>query len=193
MMEKKATSNWVEKAVLVVVLLVVLAVVAITLFPRDDSPNGALLATVDVGQVKEYLLKNTDLDITAVAKDPAKNLISVSYFNDEVKDDDEVLFDIANDSTKIMPLLFEMTGADKVKIIQFGTFMNQAGESSVEISASITVTREKIKDIDWSTVNSANRAGLISKATEVYIDPEVRAQLDNQELLETIITQLSTN
>ncbi|MDP2211031.1 MAG: hypothetical protein Q8J63_04765 [Candidatus Aquicultor sp.] len=192
-MEKKSTSSWLEKTALGVVILVVLVVVGVTLFPRNDSGDGVLLATIDVKQVKEYLLDNTDLEITDVKKDPVKNLITVSYFNDEVKDDDEILFDIANDSTKIMPLLFEMTGADKVKIVQFGTFMNQAGDSSVEISAAITLTREKVKEIDWNTVNSTNRAGLIAEAAEVYIDPEVRAQLDNTELLDTIIIQLSTN
>ncbi|HCG99758.1 MAG TPA: hypothetical protein DE036_08260 [Actinobacteria bacterium] len=193
MMEKKSTSSWLEKTALGVVILVVLAVVGVTLFPRDDSEDGVLLATIDVKQVKEYLLDDTELEITDVEKDPVKNLITVSYFNDEVKDDDEVLFDLANDSTKIMPLLFEMTSVERVKIVQLGTFMNQAGDSSVEISAAITLTREKVKEIDWKTVNSTNRAGLIAEAAEVYIDPEVRAQLDNTELLNSIITQLSTN
>ncbi|MDI6817024.1 MAG: hypothetical protein QME41_07525 [Actinomycetota bacterium] len=192
-MEKKSTTSWLEKTALGVVIIVVLVVVGVTLFPRNDSTDGVLLATIDVKQVKEYLLDNTDLEITDVEKDPVKNLITVSYFNDEVKDDDEILFDIANDSTKIMPLLFEMTSVEQVKIVQFGTFMNQAGVSSVEISAAITLTREKVKEIDWNTVNSTNRAGLIAEAAEVYIDPEVRAQLDNTELLDTIITQLSTN
>ena len=192
-MEKKSTSSWLEKTALGVVILVVLAVVGVTLFPRDDSEDGVLLATIDVKQVKEYLLDDTELEITDVEKDPVKNLITVSYFNDEVKDDDEVLFDLANDSTKIMPLLFEMTSVERVKIVQLGTFMNQAGDSSVEISAAITLTREKVKEIDWKTVNSTNRAGLIAEAAEVYIDPEVRAQLDNTELLNSIITQLSTN
>ena len=193
MTEKKTAARWLEKTVLGIVVLVVLIVVGVTLFPQDDPDEGVLLATIDPKQVKEYLLKNTDLEITDVTKDPAKNLITVSYLNDEVKDDDEVLFDIANDSTKIMPLLFEMIGVERVKIVQLGTFMNQAGISSVEISAAITLTREKVKEIDWKTVNSTNRAGLIAEAAEVYIDPEVRAQLDNKELLETIITQLSTN
>ena len=193
MMEKKSTSSWLEKTALGIVILVVLAVVAVTLFPRDDSEDGVLLATIDVKQVKDYLLDDTELEITDVEKDPVKNLITVSYFNDEVKDDDEVLFDLANDSTKIMPLLFEMTSVERVKIVQLGTFMNQAGDSSVEISAAITLTREKVKEIDWKTVNSTNRAGLIAEAAEVYIDPEVRAQLDNTELLNSIITQLSTN
>jgi hypothetical protein len=193
MIEKKSASSWLEKTVLGVVVLVVLIVVGVTLFPQDDSEEGVLLATIDPKQVKEYLQENTDLEITDVTKDPVKNLITVSYFNDEVKDDDEILFDIANDSIKIMPLLFEMIGVEQVKIVQLGTFMNQVGISSVEISAAITLTREKAKELDWNTVNSANHAGLIAEATEVYIDPEVRAQLDDKELLDTIITQLSTN
>ncbi|MBS3910055.1 MAG: hypothetical protein KGZ93_10625 [Actinobacteria bacterium] len=193
MMEEKSASSWLEKTLLGVVILVVLAVVGVTLFPRGNSSDGVPLATIDVKQVKDYLLDNTDLEITDVEKDPAKNLITVSYFNDDVEDDDEVLFDIANDSTKVMPLLFEMTGVERVKMVQFGTFINRAGESSVEISAAVTLTREKVKEIDWNTVNSTNRAGLIAEAAEVYIDPEIRAQLDNKELLDSIIAQLSTD
>ena len=192
-MEKRSASNWLQKAALIAVLLVVLVVSAMTLFPRDNSDDDRLLAIINTEQVKEYLLENTDLEITAVDKDIVNNLLAITYFNDDVEDDDEVLFDLANDSTKIMPILFETTGCEQVKVVQLGTFMNQKGESSVEISAAITLTKVKAEKIDWITVNDTNRAGLIGEAKEVYIDPEVRAQLDNKELLETIILQLSTN
>lgn len=192
-MVKKTRPHWVEITAIVVTCLVVIVITSVMLFPRSQSGNGANLESVDMAQVKDHLKRNTKLDVTGVDADIKKGEIAVYYVNDDVRDEDEILFDIAHDATLAFPILLELTDAKGFKLVQLGTYVNPAGESSLEISATLTLTQETARDIDWKTVNATNRAGLIERAAEVYINPEVRAQLDDKELLESIIYQLSTH
>jgi len=191
--ERLKGSHWIAKVTAIFMLLIAIGFVG-GIFAVNNAKNpGPKLDDIPEDRLEAFLIDTTKLDIREVKIDKPNGLVSVSYFEDDISNENNTIYIIARDSVEIMPKLFTIAGVKSVKVIQLGIFLDEQGNRSVEPSVAITMTREKADKINWDEVNSTNRAGLIALASELYIDRSIRSEISEQDILNAIITQLSTN
>ena len=185
--------HWIARAAIIAAFLIVVGILGAYYVYGGAEDHGPKLADYKEVELEVFLKEETKLDIRVVELDKAKGFVSVYYFDDNAHDENSIVYILSRDSALIMPLMFNLAGTKKVKVTELGTFVNGEGNSSVEPSASITISKAKADEIKWEEINSTNMAGLISQASELYIHPIVRAEISNEDILKAIITQLSTN
>lgn len=182
--------HWSRKALALILILVVLGGITMMFSTQEQQPK---LSKYTEAKLKTLIEKKTGINVIKVKVNKPKGLVSVSYFEDNVFDEDSVVYIIARDAKRIMPLLFNLSGVKKVKVTEMGTFIDEQGRSNIESSASITVTKAIADEIIWDEVNLINRVELITYASELYIHPAIEPEISDDIILKAIITQMSTN
>jgi len=183
----------VAKIALVLTALVIIGVVAGFYMVSTVQRSTPKLTGYTESKLANHVKKKTGLNIVEVELDKGAGLVSVSYLEDDLYDENGAVYVIARDAKAIMPLLFEIEGVRKVKIVELGTFVDNQGNSSIETSVSIVVKKSRAQEIDWDTVNAKNKAELISYASELYINPVIKAEITNEDILRSIVNQLEMN
>lgn len=186
-------SRRVTKVTLVLMTLVIIGVAAGFYTVSTIQHNTPKLAGYTESRLANHVKKKTGLNIAEVKIDKKTGLVSVSYLEDNLYDENGAVYVIARDAKAIMPLLFEIEGVKKVKVVELGTFVDDQGNSNVETSVSIVVKKSRAEEIDWDAVNTENKAELISYASELYINPAIKAEITNEDILRSIVTQLEMN
>jgi len=178
---------------LVLIVLIVIGVAAGFYMVETIQHSTPKLADYSENKLTDYIKKKTGLNIIEVKVDNKTGLVSVSFLEDNLYDENGAVYIIARDARVIMSLLFGIEGVNKVKVAELGTFMDDQGNSYVETSVSIVVEKSRAEEIDWDAVNAKNKAGLIGYASELYINPVVKAEITNEDILRSIVTQLEMN
>lgn len=143
--------------------------------------------------IKKLVKENTSLDIRDVILSELDGFVSVSYFTETIWDENDAVFDLARRSVDIMPLLFKIAGVKNVKVIELGSFTAQDkyGNESKDVlpSVAITITKADADKINWTGINNRNRAGIVALATDLYMNPSIRANLNNEDISEALYEQ----
>lgn len=177
----------------VLTALVIIGVVAGFYMVSTVQHSTPKLTSYTESKLANHVKKKTGLNIVEVKIDKETGLVSVSYLEDDLYDENGAVYVIARDAKAIMPLLFEIEGVKKVKVAELGTFVDSHGNSSIETSVSIVVKKLRAQEIDWDAVNAENKAELIGYASELYINPVIKAEITNEDILRSIVNQLEMN
>lgn len=181
------------KVTIVLMVLVIIGAVAGFYAISTIQQHTPKLADFTESKLANHVKKKTGLNIVEAEIDKGAGLVSVSYLEDDLYDENGAVYVIARDARAIMPLLFEIEDVEKVKVVELGTFVDDQGNSSVETSVSIVVKKTRAEEIDWDAVNAENKAELIGYASELYINPAIKAEITNEDILRSIVTQLEMN
>lgn len=181
-----------EKAAIITALIIFLSLGTYLWLSIPVRPE-IRLANFSESKIKDLVKEKTGLDIQVIKINKRDGSVSVIYFDDSAFDEKAVVYIAARDSRAIMSLLFGMAGVNKVKVIQSGSFLSDKGERDIEPTVSITMTRDKADKIDWNTVNATNKAELIGLASDVYINPAVKEQIDAKDILDALAKQRSSH
>ncbi len=181
-----------EKAAIITALIIFLSLGTYLWLSIPARPE-IRLANFSENKIKDLVKEKANLDIQVIKINKRDGSVSVIYFDDTAFDEKAVVYIAARDSKTIMSLLFGMAGVNKVKVTQSGSFLSDSGERDIEPTVSITLTRDKADKIDWNTVNTANKAELIGLASDVYINPAIKEQIDAKDILDALAKQRSSH
>ncbi|PIU27633.1 MAG: hypothetical protein COW32_03500 [Candidatus Aquicultor secundus] len=176
-----------------VLVLIIAAVGLVGLDYKNQEPAKPAVKISDFSEsrLKTIVGDSSGIGISEVTINKRSGLVTIFYIDDSARDENAIMFSLSIAAVRIMPPLFKIDGVKKVKVVELGTFMNDAGDSSVDQSAAITISKKKADMLDWGKVNLKNKAGLLAEATELYINPAIKNQIDDLDVLNAIIVQLS--
>ncbi|HZD59497.1 MAG TPA: hypothetical protein VE439_03445 [Anaerolineae bacterium] len=173
-------SHRIGEFVIIVVLLGLLGVFG-CIGHTSSSKRAPVLADFTEEKLEAFVEDKTGLGVMEVVVSKPKGAVSVSYFDDNIWDEDDALISAVRYSEEIMPILFKLSGVNEVRVIELGTFVNEQDERSIEPSVAITINKTMADRINWDEVDSTNKVGLIYLASDVYVHPEIRAQINYEE------------
>lgn len=177
----------------VILVLVIALVGLIGSYYTTDKPvkPKAKISDYSERRLERTVEHSSGVGISGLKIDKRSGLVTVFYLDDDAHDENAIMFDLSLAGVRIMPSLFKISGVNTVKVVEIGTFLDNAGNSSIDQSAAITISRKKADMIDWDKVNDKSNAGLIAEATELDINPTIKSEIDDLDVLNAIIVQLS--
>lgn len=153
----------------------------------------AKLAEFAEQDLKSFIKQETGLDVKEAKIDKVGGLVSISYLNDLASDCDVAICSIADYSYKVIPACFnKLAGTKSVTIIELLPARDwaDAGDSGGNAPCiSITITENDMDKIDWHSVGSGDKIGLIAKASDLYIHPSMRTNITDAEITKALINR----
>ncbi len=192
------SSNWIKDprwfigVALLVLIIAAVGLVGISYKNNEPAKPSVKISDFSKTRLKRIIEDSSGINISSIKADKRSGLVIVSYFDDDARDENAIMFSLSLVSARIMSPLFRIDGVKKVKVVELGTYIDDAGGGTVDESAAITVSKKKADTLSWNKVNLNNKAGLLAQATELYINPSIKNQVDDLDVLNAIITQLSS-
>ncbi len=155
---------------------------------EDDADEQPKATTKTINEHTEKTIKAMldDSDISAVEIDKANGFIDVVFRSDSIWDENDAVFDCCSNAKTYMPKLFKISGVQNVGVSIETPFSDAYGKDSWERAVTIDLTKSEAEKVEWSKINSLNRAGIIKVAEIVYIHPAVMKNVDSDDILEAL-------
>lgn len=170
------SSRRVSELMIIIVLLGLLSALGYSC-NTSSAEKVPRLTNFTEAKLKAFIKDKSGLDVKDIKVNGPDGSVAIAYLDDTIWDEDDAVLSIAKYSERVMPLLFEFADVKEVKVTELGTFIDEQDNRSIEPSAAITISKTVADRINWDTINSTNKVGLIYVASDVYIHPAIRAEI----------------
>lgn len=184
--------RWFIGFAVLVLIIAALGIVGINYKNQKPAKPTVKISDFSKTRLKKIVEDSSGIGISNIKVDERSGLVTVFYIDDEARDENAIMFSLSLIAVRVMPPLFKIDGVKKAKVVELGTYMDDAGESTVDESAAITISKKRADMLDWNKVNLDNKAALLAQATEIYINPSIKDQIDDSDILNAIVAQLSS-
>jgi len=154
--------------------------------PAASKPQDLPLAQQTEATIKSIVKKATGISLSKVEIVQQGSYIKVVYFSDSLWDENDCVFDTCEKAVKIMPVVFKIEGVKIVDIVLQTGFTDVYGKKLTDDAVLIGLDKVEADKVNWKEINSANRAGIMNVATAIIINPAVKKDIDNEDILKAL-------